>query len=160
MTLEKSAKARGLMGRLLDSNHRELYATEWDPAKLWKKLESSASETQSEKDKLYVLLSHLPLQYHPFHTAISNNPNFKDSTYDDICDLLILEHQQLIGDAGYWAKDCPKKAPSSASLANEGRGKVISAWMAATKEEIGRTLDTRLWSYTSYELYAGAFWML
>jgi len=31
---EKSGKARGLMGRLLDSNHRELYATEQDPHKL------------------------------------------------------------------------------------------------------------------------------
>jgi len=37
---EKSAKARGLLGRLLDSNHRELYATERDPHKLWAKLES------------------------------------------------------------------------------------------------------------------------
>jgi len=37
---EKSAKARGLLGRLLDSNHRELYPTERDPHKLWAKLES------------------------------------------------------------------------------------------------------------------------
>ena len=37
---EKTAKARGLLGRLMDSNHRELYATERDPCKLWTKLEA------------------------------------------------------------------------------------------------------------------------
>jgi len=141
-TKEKLIKARGLIGRLLDSNHREMYANERDPAKLWTKLESryagkdqvriwylrgelsqvqykdepmidyigkleklfhqlsSASEDQSEKDKLHVLLSHLPLQYHPFRTAISNSPDFADLTYDNVCDRLILEHQQLIGDPG------------------------------------------------------------
>ena len=141
-TKEKSAKARGLMGRLLDSNHRELYTTERDLAKLWNKQESryagkdeariwylcgelslvqykdepmvdyignleklfnqrtSAGEKLTEKDKLYVLLSHLSLQYHPFHTAISNSPNFEDLTYDNVCDRLILQHQQLICDSG------------------------------------------------------------
>ena len=39
-TKEKLIKARGLIGKLLDSNHREMYATERDPAKLWTKLES------------------------------------------------------------------------------------------------------------------------
>jgi len=107
-TKEKAAKARGLLGRLMDSNHRELYATERDASKVWTKLESryagkdqariwylrgelsqirydnepmvdyiakleklfhqlaGAGETQSEKDKLHVLLSNLPIQYHPF----------------------------------------------------------------------------------------------
>jgi len=141
-TKEKAAKARGLLGRLMDSNHRELYATERDASKLWAKLEShyagkdqariwylrgelsqirydnepmvdyiakleklfhqltSARETQSEKDKLYILLSNLPIQYHPFRTAISNSPDFETIKYDDICDRLILEHQQLIGETG------------------------------------------------------------
>ena len=36
---------------------------------------------------------------------------------------------------GHWAKDCPKKAQSVASLANEEKGKVVGAWMAATKDE-------------------------
>jgi len=141
-TKEKAAKARGLLGRLMDSNHRELYATERDASKLWTKLESryagkdqariwylrgelsqirydnepmvdyiakleklfhqlaGAGETQSEKDKLYVLLSNLPIQYHPFRTSISNSPDFKDLKYDDVCDRLILEHQQLIGETG------------------------------------------------------------
>ena len=36
----KAAKARGLLGRLMDSNHPELYATERDPCKLWTKLEA------------------------------------------------------------------------------------------------------------------------
>jgi len=35
---EKTAKVRGLLGRLLDSDHRELYSTERDPHKVWKKL--------------------------------------------------------------------------------------------------------------------------
>lgn len=35
-TEEKIIKARGLLGRLLDSNHRELYATQRDPQKLWR----------------------------------------------------------------------------------------------------------------------------
>ena len=141
-TKEKAAKARGLLGRLLDSNHRELYATERDPHKLWTKLESryagkdqariwylrgevsqvkyndepmvdyiakleklfnqlaGAGEKQAEKDKLYVLLSNLPIQYHPFRTAISSSPTFEDVKYVDVCDRLILEHQQLIGEIG------------------------------------------------------------
>jgi len=33
-TKGKAAKARGLLGRLMDSNHLELYATERDPCKL------------------------------------------------------------------------------------------------------------------------------
>jgi len=139
---EKAAKARGLLGRLMDSNHRELYATERDPHMVWTKLESrysgkdqariwylrgelsevrynnepmvdyiakleklfnqlaGAGEKQSEKDKLYVLLANLPIQYHPFRTAITNSPNFENIKYDDTCDRLILEHQQLIGDSG------------------------------------------------------------
>jgi len=38
--LEKLAKGRGPMGRLVDSNHRQMYATERDPAKLWTQLEA------------------------------------------------------------------------------------------------------------------------
>jgi len=36
---EKAIKARGVMGRLLDSAHRELYAEDRDPKLLWTKLE-------------------------------------------------------------------------------------------------------------------------
>jgi len=61
---------------------------------------AGAGEKQSAKDKLYVLLSNLPIQYHPFCTMISNSPNFDDITYDNVCDRLILEHQQLIGEEG------------------------------------------------------------
>jgi len=61
---------------------------------------AGAGETQSEKDKLYELLSNLPIQYHQFRTSISNSPDFKDLKYDDVCDRLILEHQQLIGETG------------------------------------------------------------
>jgi len=141
-TKEKGAKARGPLGRLLDSNHHELYATERDPHKVWTKLEAryagkdqariwyvrgelsqvkyndepmvdyiskleklfnqlaGAGEKQSEKDKLYVLLSNLPIQYHPFRTAISNSTDFDNVKYDDVCHRLILEHQQLIGEIG------------------------------------------------------------
>jgi len=136
---EKSAKARGLLGRLLDSNHRELYATERDPRKLWAKLASryagkdqariwylrtelsnvqfedeamvdyiakleklfnlvaGAGEQQSEKAKIYILLSNLPIEYHPFRTSISNNSDFDDISYNHVCDRLILEYQQLSG---------------------------------------------------------------
>jgi len=136
---EKSAKARGLLGRLLDINHQELYAMERDPRKLWAKLESryagkdqariwylrtelsnvqfedqamvdyiakleklfnllaGAGEQQSEKDKIYILLSNLPIESHPFRTSISNNADFDDISYDHVCDRLILEYQQLSG---------------------------------------------------------------
>jgi len=60
----------------------------------------NAGEKQKEKDKLYVLLANLPIQYHPFCTAISNRANFEGVKYEDICDRLILEHQQLIGEKG------------------------------------------------------------
>jgi len=36
---EEAIKARGMMGRLLDSAHRELYAEDRDPKLLWWKLE-------------------------------------------------------------------------------------------------------------------------
>ena len=36
---EKASKARGMLGRLLDSAHRELYAEVRDPKELWQKLE-------------------------------------------------------------------------------------------------------------------------
>jgi len=39
-TKGKAAKARGLLDRLMDSNYRELYATERDPCELWTKLEA------------------------------------------------------------------------------------------------------------------------
>jgi len=136
---EKSGKARCLLGRLLDSNHRELYPKERDPRKLWAKLESryagkdqariwylrtelsnipfedeamvdniakleklfnrlaGAAEQQSEKDKIYILLSNLPIEYHPFRTSISNNSDFDDISYDHVCDRLNLEYQQLSG---------------------------------------------------------------
>jgi len=61
---------------------------------------ANAGEKQKEKDKLYVLLANLPIQYYPFRTAISNSPNFEGVKYEDICDRLILEHQQLIGEKG------------------------------------------------------------
>ena len=61
---------------------------------------AGAGEKQGEKDKLYTLLSNLPIQYHPFRTAIANSPHYDDIKYDDVCHRLILEHQQLIGDTG------------------------------------------------------------
>jgi len=61
---------------------------------------AGAGEKQREKDKIYVLLANLPIQYHPFRTAIITSPNFENINYDDTCDRLILEHQQLIGDSG------------------------------------------------------------
>ena len=61
---------------------------------------AGAGKPQCEKDKLYVLLANLLNQYHSFRTAISNSPNSEDLTYDDTCDRLILEHQQLNGDSG------------------------------------------------------------
>ena len=36
---EKASKARGMLGRLLDSAHRELYVEVRDPKELWEKLE-------------------------------------------------------------------------------------------------------------------------
>ena len=36
---QKSSKARGMLGGLLDSAHRELYAEDRDPKDLWAKLE-------------------------------------------------------------------------------------------------------------------------
>ena len=59
---------------------------------------ANAGEKQKEKDKLYVLLANLPIQYHPFRTAISNGPDFEKVSYEDVCDRLILEHYQLIGE--------------------------------------------------------------
>jgi len=61
---------------------------------------AGAGEKQREKDKIYVLLANLPIQYHPLRTAIINSPNFENIKYDDTCDRLILEHQQLIRDSG------------------------------------------------------------
>jgi len=140
----KSAKARGMLGRLLDTAHRELYAEIRDPKELWEKLEkryagkdqariwflrkelskveyrgshenlvdyissfeklfhqlAAACEVQAEKDKKYLLLSMLPLPYHPFRTTTWNDSKYEDTAYDEICDRLILEHQQLTrGDA-------------------------------------------------------------
>ena len=134
---EKADKARGMLGRLMDSAHRELYAEERNPAALWAKLEkryagkdqariwflkgelskvefrnndlvdyiatleklfnqlAAAGEIQAEKDKKYLLLSNLPIQYHPFRTSICNNEDYDSTTYDKICDRLVLEHQQL-----------------------------------------------------------------
>jgi len=138
----KSSKARGMLGRLLDSAHRELYADVRDPKELWEKLEkryagkdqariwflreelskveyhdddlvdyisrleklfhqlAAAGELQAEKDKKYLLLSKLPLPYHPFRTTTWNDSKYDETAYDEICDRLILEHQQLTrGDA-------------------------------------------------------------
>src|SRR5437879_11161672 len=66
---------------------------------------AGAGEQQSEKDKIYVLLSNLPILYHPFRTSISNDPHFKDIIYDDVCDRLILEHQQITGVLNQEARD-------------------------------------------------------
>jgi len=140
----KSSKARGMLGRLLDTAHRELYAEIRDPKELWEKLEkryagkdqariwflreelskveygssddnlvdyissleklfhqlAAAGEVQAEKDKKYLLLSKLPLPYHPFRTTTWNDSKYDETAYDEICDRLILEHQQLTrGDA-------------------------------------------------------------
>jgi len=140
---QKSSKARGMLGRLLDSAHRGLYAEDCDPKDLWAKLEkryvgmnqasigflreelskaeyrddtlvdyisslekpfhqlAAAGEVQAEKDKKYLLLSKLPQSYHLFRTSICNNADYDKTTYDAICDRLVLEHQQLIqGSAG------------------------------------------------------------
>ena len=163
-TEEKTIKARGLLGRLLDSNHRELYATERDPAKLWTKLEKryagkdqariwylrselsniqyegepiidytakleklfnllgGAGEQQSEKDKIYMLLSNLPSEYHPFRTSISNDPTFNDIFYDNVCDRLNLEYQQLNG--GSRSESSTGSASTSAFFANRSRGRL------------------------------------
>jgi len=66
------------------------------PEKLFHQL-AAAGETQAEKDKKYLLLANLPIQYHPFHTSICNNDDYDTTTYDKICDHLILKHQQLTG---------------------------------------------------------------
>ena len=138
----KCTKARGMLGRFLDSTHGELYAEVRDPREWWQKLErryagkdqariwllrdelskvefhddnlaeytssleklfnqlAAAGEVQAEKDKKYLLLSKLPLPYHPFRTITWNDSNYEDTSYDIICDRLLLEHQQLTrGDA-------------------------------------------------------------
>jgi len=68
-------------------------------AKLFNPL-ARAGEKQSEKHNLYLLLSNLPIQYHRFQTALSNSPTYDDIRYDDVCDRVILEHLQLIGETG------------------------------------------------------------
>jgi len=182
---EKSAVARGLLGRLLDSNHWELYATARDPHKLWAKLESryarkdqariwylgselantqfegepmvdyiskleilfnqlaGAAEIQKEKDKIYALLSNLPTEYHPFRTLISNILNFADISYDQVCDRLILEHQQLTG--------VPTESPSRTSTSTSafvssqrGRGR-----MTGGRNGRGRRYSSRGTNITS-----------
>lgn len=56
---------------------------------------AAAGEVQAEKDKKYLLLLKLPLPYHPFRTTTWNDSKYDDPAYDEICDRLILEHQQL-----------------------------------------------------------------
>ena len=56
---------------------------------------AAASEFQATKDKKYLLLSKLPLKYHPFRTTTWNNSKYDETTYNEICDHFILEHQQL-----------------------------------------------------------------
>ena len=56
---------------------------------------AAAGQVQAEKDKKYLLLSKLPQSYHPFHPSICNNADYDKTTYDAICDRLVLEHQQL-----------------------------------------------------------------
>ena len=161
---EKTIKARGLLGRLLDSNHRELYANERDLQKLWTKLEShyvgkdqariwylraelsniqyegeamidyitkleklfnllaAAGEQQSEKDKIYVLLSNLPTEYHQFRTSISNDPNFKDIIYNNVCDRLTLEYQQLNRSPTH--ESASGNSSTNAFFANRSRGRL------------------------------------
>ena len=61
---------------------------------------AATSELQAEKDKIYLLLSKLPLPYHPFRTTTWNDSKYDKTAYDAIFDRLILEHQQLTrGDA-------------------------------------------------------------
>ena len=43
----KASKVRGLLGRMLNANHREMYSTERDPATVWKMLK----ERYQGKDK-------------------------------------------------------------------------------------------------------------
>jgi len=159
---EKAGKARGMLGRLMDSAHRELYAEEGNPFELWTKLEkryagkdqariwflkgelskvefrnndlvdyiatleklfhqlAAAGETQSEKDKKYLLLSNLPIQYHPFGTSICNNMDYDTTTYNKICDRLVLEHLQLSGGA----KQSEKSKAFLAGKMADGRERV------------------------------------
>ena len=56
---------------------------------------AGAGEVQAEKDKKYLVLSKLSQSYHPFCTSICNTPDYNKTTYDAICDRLVLEHQQL-----------------------------------------------------------------
>jgi len=81
---------------------------------------AGAGEKQGEKDKLYALRSNLPIQYHPFRTAIANSPNYDDIKYDDVCDRLILEHQQLIGDTGKALGCRQQPVPMGHSFRREG----------------------------------------
>ena len=157
---EKASKARGMLGRLLDSAHRELYAEVRDPKELWQKLEkryagkdqariwflreelskveyqndnlvdyissleklfhqlAATGEVQAEKDKKYLLLSKLPVPYHAFRTATWNNSNYAEISYDEICDRLILEHQQLTKGG-----DAESVATNAFYAGNAGRGK-------------------------------------
>ena len=160
---EKAGKARGILGRLRDGAHRELYVEDRNPSLLWLKLEkryagknqarswfmrgelskvkfrnnnlmdyiatleklfhqlAAAGETQSEKDKKYLLLSNLPIQYHPFRTSICNNEDYDTMTYDKICDHLVLEHQQLTG--GLEAKQGEESKAFLAGRNGGGKGK-------------------------------------
>ena len=45
---------------------------------------AATSEVQAEKNKKYLLLSKLPLPYHPFRTATWNNSNYAEISYDEI----------------------------------------------------------------------------
>ncbi|PUU72120.1 hypothetical protein B9Z19DRAFT_1070007 [Tuber borchii] len=56
----------------------------------------AAGEVQPEKDTKYLLLSKHPLPYHPFCTTVWNDSKNDETSYDEIGDRLILEHQQLM----------------------------------------------------------------
>jgi len=58
----KATKVRGLLGRMLDANHREMYSTERDPVTVWKMLKERYQG--KDKQRIWFLRSELPkVQY-------------------------------------------------------------------------------------------------
>ena len=78
----------------------------------------AAGETQVEKDKKSLLLANLPIEYHPFRTSICNNEDYDTTTYDKICDRLVLEQQELTGST----KQSDESRESNTFLAGKSGG--------------------------------------